>query len=142
MNMHAAQFLASLNDTYCRLVPTTHGVGVRAIRPIPKGVDPFKNCDPFGSTLLVPERELEAAPVPESAKELVRDYCTVHDGMYHVPSYGIDAIDKSYFLNHSETPNLETPNHGETFIAARDIAEGEELTADYATYGQPTTFEG
>jgi len=138
--MNQKEFLLSLGEVYCRLAPTRHGVGVIAIRPIPKGANPFKNCDPFGATLRIGTAELDAAPVPDSVKALVHDYCTMHEGQYHVPDYGIDAIDKSYFINHSGSPNLETPDNGETFLAARDIAEGEELTADYATYGQPTAF--
>lgn len=132
--MDKQQFLESLKDVYCRLAPTAHGVGVIAIRAIPKGVDPFKNCDPNGDVLEIPEAEFEQFAAPEEAKELVRDFCALQDGVYYVPTYGIDSIDKSYFLNHSDTPNMETLNRGETFVAARDILPGEELTADYHLY--------
>ncbi|HVX91452.1 MAG TPA: hypothetical protein VHC20_07645 [Candidatus Paceibacterota bacterium] len=46
--MNKQQFLESLDEVWCRLAVTTHGVGVVAIRDIPKGVNPFKNCDPHG----------------------------------------------------------------------------------------------
>jgi len=132
--MDKREFLASLCDVYCRLACTEHGVGLVAIRKIPKGVDPFKNCDPHGDVLEIPAAELDAADAPEEAKELVRDFCALQGGVYHVPDYGIDAIDKSYFLNHSRTPNMETHDDGESFVASRDIEAGEELTSNYHEY--------
>lgn len=134
MRVNKKQILKSLSDTYCRLAATAHGVGVVAIRPIPKGTDPFLHCDPFGDVVRISEAELEASDAPEEAKQMVRDFCALQEGVYHVPSYGIDAIDKSYYLNHSTDPNMETLDQGENFIAARDIAKGEELTANYELY--------
>ncbi len=134
VHMDKQQFLEALSDTWCRLGITDHGVGVVAIRPIPKGTNPFKHCDPFGFVIEIPEVELEASTAPEEAKQLVRDFCALQNGTYFVPDYGIDAIDKSYFLNHSKTPNMETKDDGALFVTARDIAKGEELTADYGQY--------
>jgi hypothetical protein len=132
--MNKKQFLQSLSGVYCRLAVTRHGVGVVAIRPIPKGIDPFKNCDPFGDVLKLPEAELEASDAPREAKQLVRDFCALQDGVYFVPDYGMDAIDKSYFLNHSTKPNMMTKDDGEVFVTARRIRKGEELVADYGKY--------
>lgn len=132
--MNKRQFLSSLNDVWCRLAVTRHGVGVVAIRNIPKGIDPFKNCDPHGDVLELKASELEASPAPEEAKQLVRDFCALQDGVYFVPDYGIDAIDKSYFLNHSRKPNMTTLEEGEVFVTARPIKKGEELVADYQQY--------
>ncbi|MGH7141446.1 MAG: SET domain-containing protein-lysine N-methyltransferase [Minisyncoccia bacterium] len=134
--MNKKEFLASLKHVYCRLAPTAHGVGIVAIRSIPKGVDPFKNYDPFGDIIELPEAELEAYPCDEAAKNMVRDFCALQDGVYLVPDYGIDAIDKSFYLNHSDNPNMETFDAGETFVAARDILPDEELTVDYHAYNQ------
>jgi hypothetical protein len=139
--MNKKQFLASLSQVYTRLAPTKHGVGVVAIRPIPMGVDPFKHCDPFGDVLEIPETELESSDAPEEAKQMVRDFCALQNGVYFVPDYGIDAIDKSYFLNHSSDPNMVTLEDGETFVAVRDIETGEELTADYTTYHHTKHFK-
>jgi SET domain-containing protein len=134
MKLSKKQFLRSLKNVYCRLAPTKNGVGVVAIRAISKGTDPFAQCDPFGDVLQIPKAELDSANAPEEAKEMVRDFCALQDGMYFVPDYGIDAIDKSYFLNHAKKPNLITKDKGETFIAARNIKKGEELTANYDYY--------
>lgn len=138
--MNKKQFLDSLSEVYCRLAVTEHGVGVVAIRPIPQGLDPFKNCDRFGDILEIPEEEFEAAAAPDEAKDMVRDFCALQDGVYTVPDYGIDAIDKSYFLNHSRDPNMLSKDGGETFVALRPIEKGEELTADYRTYHETKRF--
>ncbi len=140
MNMNKKQFLESLREVYCRLGHTKHGVGVIAIRPIPKGTDPFKNCDPFGDVLKIPKPMLDAFDAPKEAKRLVRDFCALQDGIYYVPTYGIDAIPKSYFLNHSLKPNMATPDKGETFITSRKIKTGEELTANYNDYHETQHF--
>lgn len=132
--MNKRQFLQSLNDVWCRLAVTSHGVGVVAIRPIPKGVDPFKRCDPFGDVLELSQAELDASDAPKEVKQMVRDFCALQDGVYFVPDYGIDAIDKSYFLNHSDTPNMVARDDGEVFVTARRIKKGEELVADYGEY--------
>lgn len=132
--MNKQQFLRSLDDVWCRLAVTKHGVGVVAIRDIPQGTNPFKNCDPHGDVLKLSKKELDASAAPEEAKQLVRDFCALQDGTYFVPDYGIDAIDKSYFLNHSTTPNMVTRNKGEVFVTARLVKKGEELTANYEEY--------
>jgi hypothetical protein len=138
--MNKQQLLRSLNDVYTRLGKSRNGVGLFAIRDIPKGVDPLKHCDPFGDAIEVSEEELAAADAPEEAKRLISDFCALQDGVYHVPDYGIDAIDKSYFLNHSDTPNMTTKNGGESFVALRHIAPGEELTVNYDLYTQASHF--
>ncbi len=134
MRLSKAQFLKSLKQVYCRLGVTEHGVGVVAIRSIPKGTDPFKNCEPFGDVLKITREELAGADAPRAVKSMVRDFCAFQDGFYHVPDYGIDAIDKSYFLNHSSNPNVETTDGGGTFRTTRRIRKGEELRSDYAQY--------
>lgn len=139
--MNKKKFIESLMDVYCRLAPVAHGIGVVAVRRIPKGTDPFKNCDPFGDVIKLPEKELEALPCDEAVKNLVRDFCARQNGVYFVPDYGIDAIDKSFYLNHSDDANMETFDEGETFVAARDILPGEELTADYHAYNETRQFK-
>lgn len=132
--MNKKRFLNSLSDVWCRLAVTKNGVGVVAIRDIPKGTDPFKRCDPHGDVLEISEKEFESSKAPEEAKQLVRDFCALQDGVYFVPDYGIDAIDKSYFLNHSDDANMITHDGGEVFVTKRKIRKGEELTANYDQY--------
>lgn len=138
--MNKKTFLNALNDVYTRLGVTKHGVGVIAIRTIPKGTDPFKNADPLGDVLRIPKDELDAFPAPKEAKDMVRDFCALQDGVYFVPNYGIDALTKNYYLNHSKKPNMVTHDEGETFLAMRTIKKGEELTCDYDSYHETTHF--
>ena len=51
-----------------------------------------------------------------------------------LPTCGTNVVYLNSYLNHSTAPNLRTRD-GFTFIALRKICEGEELTADYHTYG-------
>ena len=140
--MNKKQFLESLKDVYCRIAVTKNGVGLVAIRPIPKGTDPFKNCDPFGDVLEIPEDEFEKYKAPNSAKMIVRDFCALQDGVYFVPDYGIDALPKCYYLNHdSKKANMITRDRGEIFLAKRHIKTGEELLANYDEYHESRHFD-
>lgn len=139
--MNKKSFLTALHDVYCKLGVTKYGVGVIAIRTIPKGTDPFKNADPEGDVLRIPKKDLDTFDAPKEAKDLVRDFCALQDGAYFVPNYGIDALTKNYYLNHSKEPNMETPDKGETFITIRTIKKGEELTADYDSYHETDHFK-
>ena len=138
--MNKRSFLKALGDVYTRIGVTRHGVGVIAIRNIPKGTNPFKNADPEGDVLRIPKADLDEYDAPEEAKTLVRDFCALQDGVYYVPSYGIDALTKNYYLNHSKRPNMMTADKGETFITIRDIKVGEELTANYDDYHEADHF--
>ncbi len=138
--MNKKQFLNSLRDVYCRLGVTTHGVGVVAIRDIPAGTDIFRHADPFGSALRITQAELETADAPEEAKRMVKDFCVLEDGVYTVPDYGIDAITKLYYVNHSAHPNLATTDGGETFLTIHHVQQGEELTVNYDTYHEAKHF--
>ena len=138
--MNKKQLLHSLNGVYTRLGCGKSGVGVFAIRLIPKGTNPFTHCDSWGDVLEISESELATSSAPEEAKNMIRDFCALQNGIYYVPDYGIDAIDKSYYLNHSDTPNMTTHDKGESFVAARIIKTGEELTVNYDLYNEAQHF--
>ena len=140
MAMNKKQFLASLSDVYCRLACTRHGVGLVAIRRIPQGTDPFKNCDPEGDVLEIWKKNSNRTMRPRRQKNSCATFARLN-GVYFVPDYGIDAIDKSYFLNHSTEPNMTTADKGESFFASRDIEIGEELTINYDLYHDARHFE-
>jgi SET domain-containing protein len=119
---------------FCRIgVSKIHGVGVICIRPIAKGINPMQEkmvCE-FSE---VPVAEIDALNLPLAVRQLVVDMCPENDGVYDVPSQGLNSIGIAWYLNHSDTPNMEERD-GE-FFAILDIAEGEELTANYLTYGE------
>jgi SET domain-containing protein len=130
--MNKAALLNELqHHTYVMLRPSaTHGIGVFAIRPIPKGCRDMFSIDTGGWTLLTKE---EVAALPHHAKALVENYCLWDETHYYVPDHGFKVMDVSLFLNHANEPNLISINDGEFFEAIRDIEEGEELFIDYGT---------
>lgn len=126
-----------IGRVFCRIQASPiHGVGVFAIRQIPKGINPMRERRVF---------EFEAIPVsdirddptlPGALKKLVIDMCPENDGHYDIPPFSLNEIGVSYYLNHSDTPNMECDEESGDFFSLRDIEIGEELTVDYGTYGK------
>lgn len=133
--MNKAQLLEELSaHTYVMLKPSaTAGTGVIALRDIPAGCrDMFSKPDPEDTWTLLSHEEVEA--LPPHAKFLVHNYCLFDERMnYFVPGNGFKKLDLSHFLNHSDTPNVQSINDGEYFEALREIKSGEELFIDYGT---------
>lgn len=126
-----------IHHVYCRIQPSkVHGVGVFAIRDIPKGTSIFAGIKDHSHEpeISVPaELIFQNNAVAPGVKQIIRDFMTVHDGRVDMLTNGLNEINISFYLNHSETPNVETGD-GETFIAQRDIKTGEELFSDYHQY--------
>ena len=124
--------MSSLEKTYCRIKKSSvGGVGVFAIREIPKGADPFP---------MVKKQEWVEINVSQmkrvhpDALKMVYDFFSVEkDGTALVPEYALNGMDISFFLNHSERPNLERLKSG-NYRAARKIKKGEELFTNYKTF--------
>lgn len=124
-------------NIYCRLLRSPiQGVGVFAIRPIPKGTNPFVTR--FDEDFIcVPTKDIKDNPkIAMFVQQLVKDMCVEDKGDYYLPMNGLNSIGIAWFLNHSTTPNMEAVGEGIDFIANRDIAVGEELTVNYGTYGE------
>ncbi len=106
------------------------GIGVFALRDIPKGCrsmfSPPGNDDDW---IAVPRTEIEK--LPAHARHLVETYCLFDADTYFVPKDGFKKMDLVNFLNHADTPNIQSINDGEYFEALRDIMAGEELFLDY-----------
>jgi hypothetical protein len=124
-----------LRESYCRLAPSPiHGVGVFAIRDIPKGIDPFAvgMRYPSGWVAIAPA-ELERAPA--GVRNLLASlFVPDADGAVRIPILGANLVDVGAYLNHSSRPNMRTAD-GHRFVTRRRIRGGEEMTVDYATYG-------
>ena len=126
------------NDIYCRIQPSPiSGVGVFAIKRIPKGTNPFIGC--FDNDWIEISKE-ELSDLDPNVSKYVQDMCAFQDGVYYVPQCGISKIDISFYLNHSDTPNMDEEGEGIDFIAARDIEVGEELTVNYDLYNAERGF--
>jgi SET domain-containing protein len=107
-----------------------HGIGVFAIRDIPKGTQDIFSQG-FGDWIEVSREEVEA--LPEHSRALVENHCLFDEKSYFIPEYGFKMVDLVIYLNHSDTPNVISINDGERFEAIRDIQVGEELLVDYGT---------
>ncbi len=128
--MTAAEILQELaTETWVTLRPSpVHGIGVFAIRDIPKGCTTIfsKNIDNW---VKLPIKKVEE--LPAHAKELVETYCLYDTEHYYVPDYGFKIMDMVNYLNHSATPNVLSINDGEYFEALSAIPAGTELFVSY-----------
>ena len=124
-----------LRDCFCRLQPSNiHGIGVFAVRDIPKGRNPFNTIPKYANFGYVRITEEELDALPSKLSEAIRTLYIPTDGVMHIPNHGLNIIRLNSYLNHAAEPNMRTRN-GYDFVAMRKILVGEELTVDYRTYG-------
>jgi SET domain-containing protein len=115
-------------DIYCRLgVSKIHGVGVFAIRSIPKGTDPFRSLVQF-KELKFSKKELQS--LPKSVLKQLRIFCYYEGDTFYVPTTGLNSVNMAIYVNHSKKPNLRFRKNG-TLQSVKDIRKGEELMIDY-----------
>jgi SET domain-containing protein len=132
--MTKEELLAELGHrTYVMLKPSTiEGVGVFAIKDIPGGCrEMFSKPTIEDQWITISVKEVEE--LPTHARFMVGNYCLFDNENYFVPRHGFKSIDLSLFLNHSDTPNIQSIHDGDYFEALRDILAGEELLIDYGT---------
>lgn len=110
-----------LNDVvWCKLAPSPiHGVGVFAIRDIPKGTELAGGGDYY-------ERGNEADILPE-IMALMRDRWCRLDACEVLPNPNWDAV-LQRFMNHSKAPNSDGVH------ALEDIRKGDEITEAYTSF--------
>lgn len=129
--------LKSLKNTYCRLKSSKlSGVGVFAIRNIPKNRNPFE--------IIKRQRwhEFKIRELKSLDKEVIKmigDFFVIEkDGTVYIPKIGLNGMDISFFLNHSKNSNLKIIGDGKdeavNFKTTRKIKKGEELMVSYATF--------
>lgn len=124
------------DGAYTRIKPSKiHGVGVFAIRAIPKWASIFPDDD----APIVWIKTNKIKRLRGEIRRLYEDFCIIKD---NGESYGCPAnfslMTTAWFLN--EPQSGQKPNVGcrkdYTFYALRDIAAGEELTVDYPTFSE------
>jgi SET domain-containing protein len=127
------------NDVYCRIGISKikgAGVGVIAIKNIPKHTSPFKNLSKEKDKI-IDLNENDIKNLNSEVKKIIKDFFGTGN-KYDVLAAGPNYINISYYLNHSATPNLDIVESKEseylTFITNRNIKAGEELTIDYSKY--------
>jgi SET domain-containing protein len=121
---------------YTRLKPSKiHGVGVFAICAIPKGTSIFPDDD----APIVWVKRSTIKRLRGEIRRLYEDFCIIKDNgeTYGCPA-NFSLMTTAWFLNEPKTG--KQPNVGcrkdYTFYALCDIAAGEELTVDYATFSE------
>ena len=116
------------NGVYCHLAASPlHGIGVFAIRQIPKGVEPLR------SLLSVDDVKFshdQIKKLPSSVRREIEMFCYQDEKHVHVPRIGLNGANMSVYLNHSKTPNVKFKKNGE-LVSLRRIKKGEELLMDY-----------
>tara|TARA_A100001201_G_scaffold142217_1_gene139786 strand:- start:224 stop:685 length:462 start_codon:yes stop_codon:yes gene_type:complete len=126
------------NDIYCRLgVSNIQGVGVFAIKDIPKGINPFKK--PFlDANSVVDLSDEDVDSLDSNIKQYIKSFFAKDElGSYPVISNGMNSLDVTFYINHSSDPNVTIDDTKESwdafspFMALRNIESGEELTLDY-----------
>ena len=106
-----------------------HGLGLFAAEPTPKGTPIWRFAREFDLDFL----PTKIALLPAPAREHLRWFGFVRTEDGHVVISG----DHSCFMNHCMRPNTGAASDAEApiiTVALRDIAVGEELTCDYASF--------
>jgi hypothetical protein len=105
-----------------------HGVGVLAIRDIPRGTRLFRGED----ERVVWVRLTRIRRLPVELRRLYTDFGMAWGQRIGVPRT-LNMLSVGWYLNHSARPNTRCDEDGR-FYALRRIRKGEELTADYRTF--------
>jgi SET domain-containing protein len=118
-------------ETWVQLQASSiHGIGVFAIRDIPKGCRTIFSKE-TGEWIELSFAEVEQ--LPEHSRNFIETYYLYDEEKYFIPSHGCKVMDMASYLNHSSTPNLRSVNEGEYFETIREIRKGEELLIDYGS---------
>ena len=91
------------DGVYARLRPSRiHGVGVFAIRAIPKGTYIFPEDD--DELVWIDQESL--ATLSREEKRFYDDFCIIRNKQYGCPQ-SFNKLTPAWYLNESSTPNLE-----------------------------------
>jgi SET domain-containing protein len=117
-----------LKNCNVRLKPSTicDGVGVFCIKPIKMGEVLFTDVKP--DTIYIKFTELVG--IDDTILNYLKSMCNSdNDGIYL--SRTINNINITYFINHSNNPNVEHDLTMDVYKAIRDINVGEEILCTY-----------
>ena len=133
------KLLKNLENTYCIIGNSkVQGIGIIAIRDIPKGIDPLPIIIPEKVTNLT-EKDLET--LPKEVADRVKELFIRNNKVYSVSSSGLNGLGIICYMNHSKEPNVDLNIGAFTggyvpWMTIKDIKKGEELFWDYTTcYG-------
>jgi SET domain-containing protein len=140
MSKTKADLLAHLeNEVYCRLgISPVHGIGVFAIRAIPKGTNPLHSRVKYKEIKFT---HAEIKKLPRGVRKEIEIFCYYDDKEVLVPEIGMNSMNMAIYLNHSKEPNVRYRKNGQ-LKTLRGIQAGEELFLDYdQSYGEKHTFK-
>ena len=125
-------------EVFCKLgISPIHGIGVFAIRAIPKGINPLKSYI-SNREIDVPKKEIKN--LPKGVRNQIDMFCFYDRKKVSIPVNGLNSFDLAVYLNHSKQPNLRFKKNGE-LQSLKSIAEGEELFIDYdISFGEKHSF--
>ncbi len=127
------------NEVFCRLKASKiHGVGVFAIKKIPKGTNPFPGA-PSYNTISFTKKELSGLDL--EVKKIIFDLVAAEEDIIELPDVSPNSLDISFYVNHSESPNLKYSDNKEELITLREIEVGEELTSSYDELNNPKELD-
>ena len=127
------------NDIYCRIgVSKISGVGVIAIRDIPKGVDPFKTLSKEDENIIELDKD-DIKKVDPNVKKIISDFFgNSNSKRFDILASGPNNINVSFYMNHSDKPNIDIIEKSNSkymgFITNKNIKKGEEITINYNNY--------
>ncbi len=118
-------------NIYCRISRSKiSGVGVLAIRDIPKGENPFGGVPKNKYITIDADKVLRNPKIHPGVVRMAKDFYSIRDNKIYFPDSSLNAINISFFMNTSKNANIGTRD-GETFFAKKKIKKGEELLVDY-----------
>lgn len=118
------------NNIWATIKPSKiNGVGVFAIRDIPKGINISENTTESKSVnLFYPIDEEDFNNIIPEIQDIILDRMLYkEDEFFMVANPNAEVLLQS-FMNHSSLPNTDGR------VTLRDIKKGEELTEDYSPY--------
>ena len=117
-------------NIYVRIQPSKiHGVGVFAIKEIPKNYTIFKSTCSYTKTPVDGLSNLS-----KLEKNYYKDFFVREDNSIYLPSLHPQYLDISFFMNHeSINPNVKYDFDSDSFITLLPIKVGTELVYDYSS---------
>lgn len=122
--------LEAFNNVFCSLAPSPiHGVGVFALKEIPKNIVIFSPIawEKLDNFIL---KKLDDNILSTYKKT----FKITNSGM-NIPSKGYNSIDFRFYINHSYSPNLNYDSENDLIITKNIIPSNTELTINYKAYG-------
>lgn len=123
------EFIFPQNNIILRNSPID-GIGVFALKKINKDEIIAEGIHPEDSESIIKWSEVEN--LEPKVKKMIMDFCIgTPEGFYSPEGFDFNTLTTEWYMNHSCDGNVGFNGAGD-FIAIKNIAEGDELTYDYA----------